>query len=66
MRLRLLALVSAFEGLSANALDAAIHVQGGASPFATDLPPYTREMRVGAVRRALAEANRFGITTCCG
>ena len=27
------------------------------------LPPYTREARVGAVRRALAEANRFGITS---
>lgn len=26
------------------------------------LPPYTREARIGAVRRALAEANRFGIT----
>lgn len=34
-------LVSAFEGLSANALEAAIHVQGGASPFATELPPYS-------------------------
>lgn len=33
-------LVSAFEGLSANALDAAIHVRGGASPFAEGLPPY--------------------------
>lgn len=27
------------------------------------LPPYTREARIGAVRRALAEANRFGITS---
>ncbi|MBH9551520.1 FAD-binding oxidoreductase [Inhella gelatinilytica] len=35
------ALVSAFEGLSAPALAAAIHVQGGASPFATELPPYS-------------------------
>ena len=26
------------------------------------LPAYTREARIGAVRRALAEANRFGIT----
>lgn len=38
-------LVSAFEGLSAHALDAAIHVQGGASPFgacsAAELPPYS-------------------------
>jgi FAD/FMN-containing dehydrogenase len=33
-------LVSAFEGISANALDAAIHVCGGASPFADGLPPY--------------------------
>lgn len=33
-------LVSAFEGLSANALEAAIHVRGGASPFADTLPPY--------------------------
>jgi len=34
-------LVSAFEGLSAHALEAAIHVQGGASPFAAELPPYS-------------------------
>lgn len=34
-------LVSAFEGLSAHALEAAIHVQGGASPFASELPPYS-------------------------
>jgi FAD/FMN-containing dehydrogenase len=34
-------LVSAFEGLSANALQAAIHVRGGASPFAQALPPYS-------------------------
>ncbi|MBP9202302.1 MAG: amidohydrolase family protein, partial [Gemmatimonadales bacterium] len=27
------------------------------------LPPYSREERIGAVRRALAEANRFGITS---
>lgn len=33
-------LVSAFEGLSANALAAAIQVRGGASPFADGLPPY--------------------------
>ncbi len=33
-------LVSAFEGISANALEAAIHVRGGASPFADGLPPY--------------------------
>ncbi len=33
-------LVSAFEGLSANALEAAIHVRGGASPFGSELPPY--------------------------
>jgi FAD/FMN-containing dehydrogenase len=33
--------VSAFEGLSANALEAAIHVRGGAAPFADGLPPYT-------------------------
>lgn len=33
-------LVSAFEGISAHALDAAIHVGGGASPFADGLPPY--------------------------
>jgi len=35
------ALVSAFEGLSAPALAAAIHVRGGASPFAQALPPYS-------------------------
>lgn len=29
---------------------------------AAKLPPYTAEQRIGAVRRALAEANRFGIT----
>ncbi len=34
-------LISAFEGLSANALAAAIHVRGGASPFAEALPPYS-------------------------
>lgn len=34
-------LVSAFEGLSAHALAAAIQVQGGASPFAAELPPYS-------------------------
>lgn len=34
-------LVSAFEGLSANALQAAIGVRGGASPFADALPPYS-------------------------
>jgi FAD/FMN-containing dehydrogenase len=34
-------LVSAFEGLSASALAAAIHVRGGASPFAQSLPPYS-------------------------
>lgn len=33
-------LVSAFEGLSRAALQAAIHVRGGASPFAEALPPY--------------------------
>lgn len=33
-------LVSAFEGLSANALEAAIQVRGGASPFSDELPPY--------------------------
>jgi hypothetical protein len=27
------------------------------------LPPYTREARIGAVRRGLAEANRFGVTS---
>lgn len=32
--------VSAFEGLSANALAAAIAVRGGASPFSEQLPPY--------------------------
>jgi predicted amidohydrolase YtcJ len=30
---------------------------------ATKLPEYTMEERIGAVRRALAEANRFGITS---
>ena len=30
---------------------------------ASRLPPYTREQRIGAARRALAEANRFGITS---
>ena len=34
-------LVSAFEGLSANALQAALHVRGGAAPFAQGLPPYS-------------------------
>ncbi len=34
-------LVSAFEGLSDQALAAAIHVRGGASPFAQALPPYS-------------------------
>ncbi len=34
-------LISAFEGLSDRALAAAIHVQGGASPFAEGLPPYS-------------------------
>jgi FAD/FMN-containing dehydrogenase len=34
-------LVSAFEGLSDKALAAAIHVRGGASPFAEALPPYS-------------------------
>ncbi len=29
---------------------------------ASKLPPYSAEQRIGAVRRALAEANRFGIT----
>ncbi len=29
---------------------------------ASKLPPYSAEERIGAVRRALAEANRFGIT----
>ncbi len=33
-------LVSAFEGISSKALQAAIHVRGGASPFAEALPPY--------------------------
>lgn len=33
-------LVSAFEGVSSSALEAAIHVCGGASPFADGLPPY--------------------------
>lgn len=33
-------LVSAFEGLSAHALEAAVHVRGGASPFADSLPAY--------------------------
>lgn len=42
------ALVSAFEGLSANALAAAIHVQGGASPFATELPPYSLLIELSA------------------
>ncbi len=30
---------------------------------ASKLPDYTAEQRIGAVRRALAEANRFGITS---
>ncbi|MBB5203069.1 FAD/FMN-containing dehydrogenase [Inhella inkyongensis] len=41
-------LVSAFEGLSANALEAAIHVQGGASPFAEGLPPYSLLVELSA------------------
>lgn len=41
-------LISAFEGLSANALEAAIHVQGGASPFATELPPYSLLIELSA------------------
>lgn len=37
--------------------------ESAAGLVAQKLPPYTREMRVGAVRRALQEANRFGITS---
>jgi len=33
------------------------------SLLADHLPPYTLEARMGAVRRGLAEANRFGITS---
>jgi FAD/FMN-containing dehydrogenase len=41
-------LVSAFEGLSANALAAAIEVRGGASPFAQGLPPYSLLIELAA------------------
>jgi FAD/FMN-containing dehydrogenase len=41
-------LVSAFEGLSANALAAAISVRGGASPFASGLPPYALLIELSA------------------
>ncbi len=37
--------------------------EGAIALVANLLPPYTREARIGAVRRGLAEANRFGITS---
>jgi hypothetical protein len=37
--------------------------EGAAGLVAKHLPPYTPEMRIGAARRGLAEANRFGITS---
>lgn len=37
--------------------------EGAIGLVADLLPPYSREARIGAVRRGLAEANRFGITS---
>jgi predicted amidohydrolase YtcJ len=37
--------------------------EGAMALVADLLPPYTREARMGAVRRGLAEANRLGITS---
>lgn len=41
-------LVSAFEGISSHALEAAIHVRGGASPFLEALPPYALLVELSA------------------
>ncbi|HWA15817.1 MAG TPA: amidohydrolase [Gemmatimonadales bacterium] len=37
--------------------------EGAVGLVAKYLPPYTPEMRIGAARRGLSEANRFGITS---
>lgn len=37
--------------------------EGAIGVVAKHLPPYTPEMRIGAARRGLAEANKFGITS---
>lgn len=37
--------------------------EGATALVSKHLPPYTPEMRIGAARRGLAEANKFGITS---